>query len=725
VTIGQLLFGWAPRGSEGVNRQQIIAASGRLGDRAQVATQIVLRYCYRPRQETFGWAQDQGVEIAFRRTLTGVDGSGRPGAFLAHALVYRPGTVPRHSLGRLWNAGVWHRQPPDDLIDLPALTSLSELELGEPPAVDDRIAETALAHHLANAAAGRKSAVPGDEPAAVATATRIAELLPASVELPSFSTDEDDNARLYDMLAGNTNELFLPLQGALNPDGLWTDAARLLIDAATGDAAASAAVDAATAGAANSREAAERLYACVAVVGAAADGAAVEPHALELAASDPRFAGWLVDRAGMRWVGAPLVAGDRDAATFVGAAIQASRGDRLAEIAPEIVAATTVHGTDTLHELHGMGEPSVPAIARQVVEEWGRAGKLERLSPADGVALLRIIASRGGPPGRAGDLLLGAPALTRDVANAAGLAVGWRAEATARNPTALDPTNLAQLLAHDPGFASELLRRDSPGVRMAITRAIDVADLDMARVAAAAAAAHVDTATGDGWRWHALIRLPPLERYSHMAKLAHARRDLPVQYAETLLDAYVEMITVARASRMRLTPPRPMRVSGDSRRVSAWRAFAKRLERLRSSESAAKARAAVDDAVRLGRIEDVDVALELVFDSCSGAPTEGIWLAAVESARYLAGETAEVSAGRLVRSALRSEPWRRATLGAWVAIWIASRVDDGSLDTKQLDPKEIEALAADLRADSVRDALAERRKSLKRSGGKWVKRLVG
>ena len=93
MIVGQLWYGWAARGAEGTNQEQIIAGSGNLADRSSALAQFVLQWCYDSHRLAFGWVEREGVVVAFRRTPTGLDASGWSGAFFVHALVWRGGLL--------------------------------------------------------------------------------------------------------------------------------------------------------------------------------------------------------------------------------------------------------------------------------------------------------------------------------------------------------------------------------------------------------------------------------------------------------------------------------------------------------------------------------------------------------------------------------------------------------------------------------------------------------
>jgi hypothetical protein len=246
MILGQLWYGWAPRGAEGINQEQIVAGSGNLGSRASHLTQLVLPWCYYPKAESRGWVESEGIGVAFSRTPTGRDARGRLGAFFVHALVWEPGTMPATLLPGLWDAAFWVTHPPDEPPErLEPIRTEEELGLGEAPVVEWDVMTLTLAGLLENLAGSRLSALDLPPALAYGVASRLAATLPAKFGLISFSThEESDRADAYDLVAGSPpGPQHTPIGPGTQPAADWMEAARLLLAAFGGGVQASDVMD--------------------------------------------------------------------------------------------------------------------------------------------------------------------------------------------------------------------------------------------------------------------------------------------------------------------------------------------------------------------------------------------------------------------------------------------------------------------------------------------------
>jgi hypothetical protein len=241
MILGQLWYGWAPRGLEGVNQEQIVAGSGNLGSRASSLTQMVLPWCYYQKTGSRGWIERDGVGVAFRRTPTGRDARGREGAFFVHAVVWEHGTMPASLLTGLWDATFWVTGPPDDPpARLEPIRGEAELGLGDALIVDDETLSLTLAGVLENLAGSRLSALDLPPAQAYGVASQLAAVLPPKFGLISFSSyEERDRAEAYDLVAGNpAGSHHTPVGPGTQPGDHAREAARLMLLASSGDAGA-------------------------------------------------------------------------------------------------------------------------------------------------------------------------------------------------------------------------------------------------------------------------------------------------------------------------------------------------------------------------------------------------------------------------------------------------------------------------------------------------------
>ncbi|HKG40479.1 MAG TPA: hypothetical protein VKB25_15935 [Conexibacter sp.] len=685
MIVGQLWFGWSRRGVDGVDRQQIVAASGSLDDRAQAATRLVLRWCYRPDRPAFGWVEQGGVTVVFRRTPTGLDGHGRPGAFFVHALVAAPGTLDAAMLARLWSADVWTRRAPEDPpAKLPALTDPAELGLGPPPVVDEAVVRDALAGHLANLARGRRSALPAAEETAVALAARLAALLPARLGLPAFSTaEEGEQAEAYDLIAGPPPSVaFLPI-GEESPGRLWEDAADLLLDAEAGGLVAATAEDASS-----HAELAMGLQAYAAIERASAPGAA----AAEIPAAtwahivgDPRRLARVVARA------APLLA--TAIVTGVPEAQQAlpvlpSGADRSA-LAEALVATTA--GLSTADGMRVLGTlapaPHLAAgVARALLARWHADGRIAQLGPADVVALLRI-QERGASTrdlDAASDALLGLRGVTTAIVDANDLPVAWRARAVARRPRHVSGELLVELLLGLPHFAELLLAERDAATLDAVGAAIAEVPAQQGYQTAQTLRMLVP-AYYEGWLRSAVDRFPLERRHQVLQALLSGGWVSENSWAEAMLKAYVQLVLERRSDRGPL-PKLVVQgvVRSSSLRADRWCALQ---ERLSQNVRAATTRAygAAVEAAALGG-DDRDAAFELIVDAVtSWSLPRGVWQTAVQEVESRAAEPPETFVARVVRASTRMDRIDAGGLRIGTAIWIASGVENRHYDERLLE----------------------------------------
>ena len=210
-------------------------------------TQLALRWCGPTSRAACGWIERDGIGVAFRRTPTGQDASGREGAFFVHVLIWKAGEFPANLLAGLWDADVWVLRPPDHPPEkLAPIQTVDELGLAVAVRLEWEDVVCALGAHLENVAAGRRSAIALAEDAAFAYASAIARLLPSRFGLPSFSTFEEPSQELeYDMIATHEpHRHFERIAPGARPAQVWASAAETLIEAHDGVASAADVVSA-------------------------------------------------------------------------------------------------------------------------------------------------------------------------------------------------------------------------------------------------------------------------------------------------------------------------------------------------------------------------------------------------------------------------------------------------------------------------------------------------
>jgi hypothetical protein len=696
VTIDQLWFGWVARGAEGVNKEQIIAASGVLDDRSQGTTRAVLAACYRPRRETFGWIDAPGVRIVFRRNLTGVDDWGRPGRFFVHALAGTPSILTPETLARLWDAEIWERSAldaPDD--KLRALSSNADLRLGPTPAAIDRQALTAmLAGHLRHVAWGRRSAIALGDHDAVIAAAEIARVLPARFSPHGFSTDEPgERAEAYDLVAGAPpNGRFGAVGPDIESDDGWRAAARLVLAAADRHEHAVATVEALAGRVGSAQEFAAATYYWAELDREADPDRELDEQALRRplgwAAEDSRLALVLVNGPGVDTVARAFVEEMPEALRIIASTNDRSRGNGLvAALALAIERLSPQRGTALLERLGRSAPALAEEIAGLVLTAWSHARALETVSPGQALTLLRFVAARGAAPEQAAQELLSRQPMTAPIARSRDLPVAWRACAVAANPTEVPPADLARLLIEEPGFAATVLERAAPRVLDALGAAVDAVSPQVADAVIDAASPFLKGFELEACRWSVAERVDdPVERYHRMGSLIvdGSRRSSATDRA---LDAYARAVLACRASGRLALPDDRVLASGTSRCARAWRTLRQAL-RLRPPNT----RAAVEATKALGDLH-ADAALELcaeeVLASCRHARD-------FRELRVLAehsGERDEDHAVRVARTAMRrrgcARPWEQVVAVMWIAYLVAV----GSLDASVLDLPELQRLA--------------------------------
>ena len=709
MIIGQLWYGWARRGAEGTDQEQIIAGSGNLGDRGSRLTQFVLRWCYNSERPACGWVERDGVLVAFRRTPTGKDVLGRSGAFFVHALVLRAGLMPSDRLAGLWDAQVWLTAPPDDPPSrLEPLEGIDALGLGTPsPAGDDELTRL-LAGHLANTASGRGSAIQQDAGTAMAFAAAMAAALPMAYGLPAFSSYEQaGNASDYDILAAPApEEHFAAIGPRMAPDGPSLRAAGVLVAASRGDLLAQDVVAAITEGNTSARGFAEELRRWALLDERPPQASAGQiGAALELAASDPRLVRALVQRGATAALARGILGGD-GARRLMAAAERAGCVDAVVEgLGAELLARPRMDAWAALQRIRKSLPDVAPGLASTLAGSWLESGQLAALPADDAVALARLLARSpsSARTNAAAHELLTSPACARALADDELLPGTWRGRAAATNPDAISTERLVDSVIREPDFAASLLHSASVNVHQALASAMASAATSVALRCVESATPHLPRSMRGDLLWPVIARLPTAERYRTLNLHAPEIADDGGRWAEGAVDAYVEMVIAQRDTDAALPAlhPAAFRHAGTDR-GRAWKDLAGLLARWRLTRNARAAeisaaawvvRAMPDD-------RDADAGLEALLDAAAEDAAQrhhALWLDSMSRIMTFSVEHDQAFACRLSRTATRVGLGGRSSVALWTILWIADRLDDQRLDSGVLDDEHVGRLPLRLR----------------------------
>jgi hypothetical protein len=732
MIFGQLWYGWAPRGLEGVNQEQIVAGSGNLGSRASGLTQMVLPWCYYQKTESRGWVERDGVGVAFRRTPTGRDARGRHGAFFVHAIVWESGTMPPALLPGLWDATFWTTRPPVEPPErLEPIRGEAELGLRAAPVVDDETMRLTLAGVLENLAGSRLSALNLPPAPAYGVASRLAAVFPAKFGLISFSSHEDrDRAEAYDLVAGSPSGPHHSLAGpGTQPADEWAEAARLLLLADEGDVQAADLVSLIADRAGSLQEFADRIRLWVALDFTSPPDLTIDPRSLAMLADTPQLVSHLLLDERVRTLAHTFIAGDV-VDGIVEVARTTGRADRFfAALREELSSASPDPAIACLLRLGRWPPAQTQALAVTLGESW-QGGTLRRLTPEQAVALAELLATRGAPspvPPTILDELTSAPALAGALACAEPLPAEWRARGAAADPSKIPRQTLASATAYEPGYASVLVKHmDSRGVQV-LREAIAEAAMPLAFDCAKQAAAYLEA---DDERialvWPPICRLPSHERLEALSHYAQLDVPFSAAWADVTIDALVESVLSIRDG-----PRALVRVNGralnvetgpTTDRIEAWR----RLSRIVREADPLQVESAARQLAALADAREVDAALEIVVDAvCERAGyRRDLWSASLKAIALTTGESDAELARRLVRATLRKGAGDRATIARWTALWIAEGIDENILPSDMMREPGVETLAgrlthADIEAIGAYAAQRPRRSVSRR----WLKRI--
>ena len=679
----------------------------------------MLDWCYFTERLSCGWVERDGIGVAFRRTPTGRDAAGRSGAFFVHALVWEQGTMAPEILARLWDADLWVAAPPDEPpAQLDPIQSVEDLRLGLPASPDNAVIETALAGFLDNLSRGRRTALAMAPELAMPVAATLAGTLPQKFGLLSFSTwERDDAARRYELIAGDAaSPLFESVGPRSDPGGSWRAAARLLLSARAGTAAAAGVVDIVGESSQSPSEFASALERWSVIEATCATGTELDAGSVSLIASDPR----LVERV-MRANGAKALAGSVLRSDQRGALVEAARHAGcmpaiVNELCAALVGLAPADAIETLQQLDPLLPLETPALAATLAGGWP-GGHLAALSTREGLGLAKLVAKAPGSmvASAVRDRLVGKHALTTLLFGSR-LPPDWRAAAAAAYPTEVDPGELVESMMQDPGFTTTFVERAGNVGLTALGSALAVAPIARALPCAEQVAARVAPAQRLDVLWpvilrlHAPQRLAMLDRYAPMGD-GH----VPGDWADVVLDAYVETLLAARATSDGLPrlDGRGFEVasrSASSSRVTAWMNLATELRPSvgRLGPSMTQIERAAGTAIGMQDPRDVDAALELVVDTVAElVPDPQPWASAMLLLLGLSAEPGDEFAKRVARAALRPT-WRldRSRIPRWTIRWVADALDRKALSSSALRDPSLASLHERLWSHDVDRVLA-------------------
>ncbi len=734
MIVGQLWYGWSPHGVDGVNREQIVAASGALADRRQPATIAALARCYRPERASFGWAEHDGLVFVFNRTPTGRDVFGRPGAFFVHLLVSSSGTLTPRQLAGLNDAPIWQRAPPEEPVgQLSPITDPEQLGLGWVADVSDQLELAALAGYLRNLAELRRSSIDLEPPVAVAVAARISELVPDAVGLLSFSTAEEaEHATGYDLVAGPPpTEAFRAIAGDDEPGPIWLAAATLLRESAGGEATATSIVSEALAEAGSPVALAQRL-ADWAAIGHDDGAGAISPERWDRIARSRGLTTWMLTapRAGK------VVSAIAERIPGALATLLRAPGESIDDALVESLVRSWAELPPSEAVAHlaefGDAHPSLAApTAAKAVVAWHVAGLTGRMSAADAHTLLRLCvdAKPDAELARAIDGLLSRSDLAPSVFVDGTLPHAWRVESASRSPGAVPPAELVRAVLHDGGLLRAVVGAPGGDLFDALGDALASADPASAVVVAREVNA-LCRGEAQRWLWDAVVRTGARERLDQVRALLALRHVTDPAWQRLLLETYVDVLREERDSTRPLTllPWRTLSPErGDESGV--WADVLKVSEALGAGTRVAdrSLSAAVRSAAALGT-SGADVATELIVDALvrsANAPTarpqslEAWW--AYAHAVSVAGVAGEPVVGAMLRAIARLRGERsRAAMN--VALWAAEEVDGGHLPAEALTRERATLLGASVTSALDRDTLHELSARFRaRPAQKWLR----
>lgn len=690
----------------------------------------MLPWLYFSEREACGWVETDGLGLAFRRTPTGVDASGRSGAFFVHALIWQPGTLSPNVLARLWDAGVWRREPPETLDGpLKAIERLEELELPFAAEPDFELVVRALAQVLDAVSHSVQHVLGLPASLAVPVAAAVAGAIPPKFGLLSFSSfEEPARAGPYELVGELLAE---PMSDASVPNEpvaeRWTRAARLLL-AGRGDTAAGV-VEALTERATDRRQFARALGAWADIEGTYLAADVLDEASMKFVSLDQRFVARLAAEGGARGlaravarvpVGDPFFSAAREARVL---------NDVLGAVGLEFGRLAPAEALGVVRRIDGL-QADTGAMAATLAASW-LGGPLKDLSSADALylATLLVKAPQSAATIAAVAEITDNPPATDSLVGSS-LPVDWRAGAAARHPDAVSPETLVFALQGDARFARLYVTESAASGLAALRRAIADAPHGQAVRAAEYAAPHLHTEQRLDLLWLVAPRLEARKRLQLLERWVSRDITDSDAWLRAVVDALVEAVLASRATPGAL--PSLSRglfdidVTWASARHEAWLRLARQLDRGSSLAPASVERAARMIAAMTDET-DRDAAAEILVDVCADQVTMGWdgWFQAVGSAQARLGEPSEAFAQRLGRAATRRGQGSRSQIALWTIRWVAVALDSKRISSSVSSKPPLAGLhevLSDWHVERVREYAAE--KSFQRTGRRWLESMA-
>jgi hypothetical protein len=657
------------------------------------------------------------------------DAAGREGAFFVHALIWQAGGFPARLLAGLWEADIWVVEPPDDPSDkLAPIQDVEQLGLSAGVPLDQFAVRAALAAHLENLAAARRSSVALAADAALAHAAAIAYLLPAHFGLPAFSTFEEPSRELeYEIVASfEPPRHFTPIAPDAEASPVWTSAAQLLLDARDGDESAAGVVATFTERAADLVQFASELGQWTALETAVAPHPRSGAPGVALAASDPRLLKRAFARFGVTGISRGVADGHSVAAVLRQAAALGQQRAVFEALESELARRAPGEAVPVLARI-GTAATDAGAVGRlaaRVGEAWQSRKALEELDPESTITLLRLLVPA--PSTSVVKALLDMDDATVLIAADEALPTGWRGRAAGANPCLMDADALVALLSASGDAAVAFADRvkDSGLATLAAVLEETAAEIGIMVVDLVGKGLAHDRRSE--------LALPVAERLTRPPRLpaiirhAPAGRSVDERWGHAILDAYAKHVVATRGSSVELPQLTGAQLpESDDGRFVAWASLLRRLEVLQRSWSRDTELAwAGRTAGAFATWADRDAALELIVDRAADAfGGDGqAWESSMISLALESNEPPLDFADRLARAALRGKRWLPRESAYWTITWVADALDDGSLSSRELRYTPLDHVWARLGRGDV-ERLTERLRAHRRgsSGRRWLR----
>lgn len=709
MKLGQVWYTRALHGAGGINQFQVVAASGRLGDRSQPLAQEVLKSCYRPSHHgpTLSWESQRGASIATHRVAAAPDETGRPGNFFVHAVVGPPGALPARHLAGLWGADGWVEAMPAEVPPkLETLASIDELGLAAPAPMDREVAVAVVGGFLANVRQFRPTALALPPGEAVSYAALVSMLLPSKYGLVSFcSNPDDEQIDRYAIVAGRpASARFVVVDPAEPQDPEAAAMALVLLAAYDADPRATLVIEAIADRSQELVHLADGLRHWVRVDRAPGSGSRVAPaDAIEFIKGDARLAQALAQGPGRDALAEAVAAGLPGTGQLLAAIEPTDAIGPLIELAARRVAATNVEDAVSHLVLLAPDAPGpIGLVARGAVDLWSTSVDLSALSGRGAAALLRVIGAASPRATKAPQHLI-TEASADLVAADPELPAGWRSAAVHRYPHAVRDTTIATALLEIPGLAADLADHMTPTLIDQLGAALRLLPPENALEAAQRFVPVVPGDDVDQWIGTALAQMQPAACITRIRELARTRGSLPSAWGSILADALGTAVLRWRPGTAEPPFHKLIPVFGSielpTSEVLAWEPFSRAysgldssLDLTRPARSAAAAAANLDPQVQpvlfeliygriISRAVDVDGWVQ---------PVSAVWKTIEQAERAIAWRALARSTVALPAVA---EEWSPRLLLTW---WLAGELANGTIPKAALEDPLVRTLADQL-----------------------------